>query len=120
MTTGTRFLFNFHRCRGPVTLEEKLSSSTMLELFAKVGLPASSFNVQKGDDGSVSMGLVFTRAHISAGFFTHAKGRHVVGHVYLVNEGRKNGARGRKAVQALKRYFRPEHADVEELPWEFS
>jgi hypothetical protein len=120
MTTGTRFLFNFHRCRGPVTLEEKLTTGEILSLFERAGLPACSSNIQKGSDGSVAVSINFSRAHISAGFFTHAEARHVVGHIYLVNEGRKNGARGRKAVKALKRRFKPKKADIEELPWEFS
>jgi hypothetical protein len=117
MTSGTRFIFNFHRCAGPVTLEEKLASKDILEIFKKADMPALSNALRPYPDDTLAMHLDFGHAHKSAGFFTYKKGRHVVGHIYLINEGRRNGKRGRDAVKRLKRYFKPERADIQELPW---
>jgi hypothetical protein len=118
--SGTRFFFTFHRCAGAITLEENFTSSAVLDAFKSADMPALSNAIRPFEDGNLAIHVDFGHPHKSAGFFTDKDGRNVVGHIYLINEGRKNGHRGRRAVKKLQKLFKPEKADVEELTWEFA
>lgn len=120
MAAGVRILLNFHRCRGPITVEEgveegirkahKNANVTVLEDVQFRNFP----------DGTTNFHSDLAESHCSGG--TYLKDRFVSAEVSMCHETKDNTELARALANELKELFQPglysPKDDWTELPWE--
>jgi len=114
--SGTRFLLNLHRCRGPITVEEGFNLGIIVRILQGVGMKVISASFVPYSDGTVNQHVDLGESHYSGG--TYLSRRHAALELVICNETQDNRSKGREAADKIIAYFEPEETDVQILTWE--
>jgi len=113
--SGTRFLIDLKRCRGPIMLKEGFSIEKLVLAVQEAGMKVMGFSVVLFPDGTVNGHLDLSESHLSFG--TYREGRGFSGELNVCNEHAKNRLKGREAARSIRAIFKPERSSVKEVPW---